>query len=56
MFCFSSLNENKTEVVIFGKHTSVNNLIDILGPLAPHRSNTVRKIEVFIDGSFKFKK
>uniref|UniRef100_A0A669B2I4 Reverse transcriptase domain-containing protein n=1 Tax=Oreochromis niloticus TaxID=8128 RepID=A0A669B2I4_ORENI len=53
---FLTLNENKTEIIVFGSHTPLDQLTNALGPLASHLSPTVRNLGVFLDGSFKLEK
>uniref|UniRef100_A0A3Q4HRN5 Reverse transcriptase domain-containing protein n=1 Tax=Neolamprologus brichardi TaxID=32507 RepID=A0A3Q4HRN5_NEOBR len=53
---FLTLNENKTEIIVFGSHTPLDQLADALGPLASYLSPTVRNLRVFLDGSFKLEK
>uniref|UniRef100_A0A669EEK3 Reverse transcriptase domain-containing protein n=1 Tax=Oreochromis niloticus TaxID=8128 RepID=A0A669EEK3_ORENI len=50
---FLKLNENKTEVVIFG---NFNHIDSTLGALSSYRKTHVKNLGVYIDGSFKLNK
>ena len=47
---FFRLNENKTEVVLFGHRDLVQVLASSLGPLAPYIGSQARNLGVIIDG------
>ena len=53
---FLKLNENKTEVVLFGRPDLVQVLASSLGPLAPFMRSHARNLCVIIDGAFKLDK
>ncbi|XP_062391362.1 uncharacterized protein LOC134079180 [Sardina pilchardus] len=50
---FLNLNENKTEIIVFGK-TSPAFSTDALGPLASNIRPSVRNLGVIFDSAFKF--
>ena len=49
-------NENKTEVVLFGRPDLVQALASSLGPLAPYIRSHARNLGVIVDGAFKLDK
>ena len=53
---FLNLNENKTEVILFGRPGQVQVLTESLGPLASHSSPHAKNLGVFLDSSFKLSK
>ena len=53
---FLHLNENKTEVILFGRPAQVQVLTESLGPLASHSSPHARNLGVVLDSSFKLNK
>ena len=53
---FLKLNENKTEIILFGHPDLVQVLASSLGPLAPYISSQARNLGVIIDGAFKLDK
>ena len=53
---FLKLNENKTEVVLFGRPDLVQVLASSLGPLAPYIRSHARNLGFIIDGAFNLDK
>lgn len=53
---FLKLNENKTEVVLFGRPELVQVLTSSLGQLAPHLRSHARNLGVIVDSAFKLDK
>lgn len=53
---FLKLNENKTEIVLFGRPDLVQVLANSLGPLAPNIGSQVRNLGVIIDGALRLDK
>ena len=53
---FLQLNENKTEVIIFGPSNSVNTLSKALGPLSVNHHSVVKNLGVFLDSALTFNK
>jgi len=53
---FLKLNENKTEIVLFGRPDLVQILASSLGPLAPYIGSQARNLGVIINGAFKLDK
>lgn len=53
---FLKLNENKTEVVLFGRPELVQVLASSLGQLAPHLRSHARNLGVIVDSAFKLDK
>lgn len=51
-----TLNENKTEIIIFDSHMPLKQLSDTLGSNASHLSFTVRNLGVVLDSSLKLDK
>ena len=53
---FLQLNQNKTEVILFGPQKSIHNLKSSLGPLSMNLRNTVKNLGVHLDSSLNFNK
>ena len=53
---FLNLNENKTEIVMFGRPDLLNKFAGSLGPLAAHNHSSAKSLGVLFDSSFKFDK
>uniref|UniRef100_A0A669CP39 Reverse transcriptase domain-containing protein n=1 Tax=Oreochromis niloticus TaxID=8128 RepID=A0A669CP39_ORENI len=53
---FLTLNEKKTEIIVFDRDTSSGRLNDIFGPAASHLTDAVRNLGVIMDSSFKLDK
>lgn len=53
---FLNLNENKTEVIMFGRPNTLVDCAGALGPLASHNHPVVKNLGVFLDSSFRFEK
>ena len=51
---FLKLNENKTEVIIFGSPTTSAVINTVLGPLPPYQKPVVTNLWVFFDSDLKF--
>ena len=53
---FLTLNENKTEIIIFGQSELLDGFNSVLGPLASYSRPSVRNLGVIFDNCFKFDK
>ena len=53
---FLSLNNNKTEIIVFGKSELLDGIDNVLGPLASYSRPSVRNLGVIFDNGFKFNK
>ena len=53
---FLQLNQNKTEVIIFGPTKSVRDLTNALGPLSASAHTSVKNLGVYLDSSLNFNK
>ena len=50
---FLTLNENKTEIIIFGQSELLDGFNSVLGPLASYSRPSVRNLGVIFDNCFK---
>ena len=53
---YLQLNENKTEVIIFGPTTSTTRLSQALGPLQTNLTSSIKNLGVFFDSALSFNK
>ncbi len=53
---FLNSNDNKTELILFGRPDQVKDLDDILGPLASYNGSHIKNLGVILDSSFKLNK
>lgn len=51
---FLNLNENKTEVIVFGHPECLNDSVGALGPLASKNCSFIKSLGVTFDSAFKF--
>ena len=53
---YLQLNENKTEVIIFGSSTSTSHLSQALGPLQPNVTTSIKNLGFTFDSALTFNK
>ncbi|KAL2104366.1 hypothetical protein ACEWY4_001234 [Coilia grayii] len=53
---FLQLNENKTEVILFGPPNQVSDLKKMLGPLSPNYHSIIKNLSVYFDTALNFNK